>query len=125
MFPLIELCKQLISCRSITPNDAGCQLIIKERLKQLGFLCESMHFNNVDNLWAKLGANSPLIVFAGHTVVIVSLCFLGCVVMDIVYQAQVAIALLFMVCWPTTHHHLIAVLGNQATRYTWFGHLHF
>jgi len=48
--PSIELLQQLIRCRSVTPNDAGCQVILAERLKQLGFACESMPFGEVSNL---------------------------------------------------------------------------
>lgn len=66
----INLTKQLIACPSITPNDAGCQKIISERLTAIGFHCESISFNGVDNLWARYGTNAPLIVFAGHTDVV-------------------------------------------------------
>lgn len=64
------LLKQLISCPSITPNDAGCQAIISKRLQKLGFTIESLHFEGVQNLWARLGGTSPLLVFAGHTDVV-------------------------------------------------------
>lgn len=65
-----DLLKQLISCRSITPDDAGCQDIIAKRLKKLGFTIESMRFEEVDNLWARYGTEGPLLVFAGHTDVV-------------------------------------------------------
>lgn len=67
---VIELAKELISCPSITPNDTGCLKIISNRLNCVGFECESMHFGEVDNLWARYGKHSPLIVFAGHTDVV-------------------------------------------------------
>ncbi len=67
---VLELTKQLISCASVTPDDAGCQKIIATRLKKLGFHLEPMRFGDVDNLWARLGSTSPLIVFAGHTDVV-------------------------------------------------------
>lgn len=70
MNDLIPLLEQLIACPSLTPNDAGCQKIIGERLSQHGFSCESMTFDNVDNLWARYGKKSPLVVFAGHTDVV-------------------------------------------------------
>jgi succinyl-diaminopimelate desuccinylase len=66
----LNLTKQLISCPSITPNDAGCQKIIAERLAKLNFTIESMRFDDVDNLWARYGTKSPLVVFAGHTDVV-------------------------------------------------------
>ena len=68
--PVIELAQALIACPSITPNDAGCQQIISERLNALGFKCEAMRFGDVDNLWARRGTDAPLFVFAGHTDVV-------------------------------------------------------
>jgi succinyl-diaminopimelate desuccinylase len=68
--PTLELVEQLIRCPSITPNDAGCQTIISERLKKLNFKMESMRFGDVDNLFARHGTNAPLLVFAGHTDVV-------------------------------------------------------
>lgn len=70
MNELVNLLKQLISCPSVTPNDAGCQKIIRERLSALGFQCEAMRFGDVDNLWARYGNKGPLFVFAGHTDVV-------------------------------------------------------
>jgi succinyl-diaminopimelate desuccinylase len=70
MIDLIELAKKLIACPSITPNDAGCQTLISHYLTPLGFHCESMRFGQVDNLWATIGNQGPLIVFAGHTDVV-------------------------------------------------------
>ena len=66
----VELAKQLMSCPSITPDDAGCQLILIKRLQQMGFHCESFPHEGVQNLWARLGTQSPLVVFAGHTDVV-------------------------------------------------------
>ncbi len=70
MSSTLELCKELVSRPSITPDDAGCQLLMCERLSKLGFSVEAMGFENVDNFWARLGEGSPLIVFAGHTDVV-------------------------------------------------------
>lgn len=66
----VELVKQLIRCPSVTPNDAGCQKIISERLQKIGFVVEHLRFGEVDNLWARYGTKTPLIVFAGHTDVV-------------------------------------------------------
>ncbi|VAW50998.1 N-succinyl-L,L-diaminopimelate desuccinylase [hydrothermal vent metagenome] len=66
----LDLAKQLISIPSVTPDDLGCQKIIAERLKNIGFKIENFRFNKVDNLWAKFGTESPLFVFAGHTDVV-------------------------------------------------------
>jgi succinyl-diaminopimelate desuccinylase len=68
--PTLELLKELIACPSVTPHDAGCQDIISDRLKALGFDIEFMHFGEVTNLWARHGTQSPLMVFAGHTDVV-------------------------------------------------------
>src|SRR5262249_30761211 len=68
--PVVELTKALIHCPSVTPNDAGCQAILIERLEQLGFECEQLRFGEVDNLWARYGKHAPLVVFAGHTDVV-------------------------------------------------------
>lgn len=70
MSATLQLTQELIRCNSITPNDAGCQTIIAERLKNLGFYIEPMPFHDVNNLWARRGTESPLIVFAGHTDVV-------------------------------------------------------
>lgn len=69
---VVTLAEQLISCPSVSPNDAGCQKIIEERLKHSGFECEALHFVDVDNLWAKYGKGEPLVMFAGHTDVVPS-----------------------------------------------------
>lgn len=66
----LSLAKALIARRSLTPDDAGCQEILIERLKQLGFKIESMRFGNVDNFWARRGTTGPILCFAGHTDVV-------------------------------------------------------
>src|SRR3990167_3894288 len=67
---ILTLAQSLIACRSITPHDADCQKTIGYRLEKAGFTVESMRFGNVDNLWARVGNQSPLILFAGHTDVV-------------------------------------------------------
>lgn len=67
---VVELAQQLIACPSVTPQDSGCQQILREQLQRLGFQCESMRFGEVDNLWARFGTEEPLFVFAGHTDVV-------------------------------------------------------
>ncbi len=66
----IQLAKDLIARESVTPQDAGCQALLAERLGALGFDIEHLRFNEVDNLWARYGQQSPLFVFAGHTDVV-------------------------------------------------------
>ncbi len=70
MSPTLELAKELISRSSVTPNDAGCQQLIAERLIPLGFIAEPLRFGEVDNLWLRRGDSGPLFCFAGHTDVV-------------------------------------------------------
>ena len=48
----LELAKVLIARRSLTPDDAGCQDILIERLEKIGFKIARMRFGDVDNFWA-------------------------------------------------------------------------
>lgn len=66
----LALTEDLLSRPSITPDDAGCQLLLAKRLEKLGFRCEFLRFGEVENLWARLGDQEPLLVFAGHTDVV-------------------------------------------------------
>lgn len=68
--PTIELAIELIKRPSVTPDDNDCQQLIADRLSAIGFVCEHLRFENVDNLWATHGKGSPLTVFAGHTDVV-------------------------------------------------------
>ena len=68
--PTIDLLCDLIRRRSVTPDDAGCQNILRARLEAVGFSCETLQFNDVTNLWARRGAASPVLCFAGHTDVV-------------------------------------------------------
>ena len=70
MSKTLELTKELISKKSITPHDAGCQSLLANRLKNVGFNIEHLKFGDVDNLWATLGDSGPLFVFLGHTDVV-------------------------------------------------------
>jgi len=67
-----QLTEALISKRSVTPEDAGCQDLIRRRLDALGFRCETLAANGTTNLWAERdgGRPGPLFVFAGHTDVV-------------------------------------------------------
>lgn len=67
---VIELTKALINCPSITPQEAGCHDLMKNRLLKLGFQMESMPFTDVDNFWARRGDQGPLVVLAGHSDVV-------------------------------------------------------
>ena len=66
----LQLACDLIARPSITPDDAGCQDMLIERLQAIGFDCETMVFDDVTNLWARRGSAAPLLAFAGHTDVV-------------------------------------------------------
>ncbi|PLW70010.1 succinyl-diaminopimelate desuccinylase [Pseudohalioglobus lutimaris] len=66
----LELCRELISRASVTPDDAGCQALMTARLEAIGFECTALRFGDVDNLWAVRGTSGPILVFAGHTDVV-------------------------------------------------------
>ncbi|MCY9845237.1 succinyl-diaminopimelate desuccinylase [Vibrio caribbeanicus] len=68
--PTLALAKDLIRRPSVTPKDEGCQEVMIERLKALGFNIEVMVFEDTTNFWARRGTESPLFVFAGHTDVV-------------------------------------------------------
>jgi succinyl-diaminopimelate desuccinylase len=70
MSPTLQLARELISRRSVSPADGGCQEVLIPRLEALGFRVERMRFGEVDNFWARRGASGPLLCFAGHTDVV-------------------------------------------------------
>ncbi|MET0012843.1 MAG: succinyl-diaminopimelate desuccinylase [Sedimenticola sp.] len=70
MTKTLDLAIDLISRRSITPEDAGCQDVMIRRLEAIGFNIERMPFGEVENFWARRGTEGPLVAFAGHTDVV-------------------------------------------------------
>ena len=66
----LALVKQLIACRSLTPDDAGSLAIVEARLTRCGFACERIDRGGVSNLWARHGAGAPIVCFAGHVDVV-------------------------------------------------------
>jgi succinyl-diaminopimelate desuccinylase len=68
--PAIRLLEDLVRRPSVTPDDAGCQDLLIERLTPLGFACETLQFGEVTNLWARRGKSGPVLCFAGHTDVV-------------------------------------------------------
>ena len=85
---VVKLAQELIRIPSITPNDFGCQALVRNHLQPLGFECETMQFHDVTNLWCVLDGSkvsssrsvpkngdniddgNRLIVFVGHTDVV-------------------------------------------------------
>ncbi|ODT92990.1 MAG: succinyl-diaminopimelate desuccinylase [Rhodanobacter sp. SCN 67-45] len=72
MSDVLELARDLIRRRSVTPEDAGCLPLIGERLERVGFRVEHLRYGEVDNLWVTHGAAGPTLVFLGHTDVVPS-----------------------------------------------------
>ncbi|GAB2516502.1 succinyl-diaminopimelate desuccinylase [Lysobacter humi (ex Lee et al. 2017)] len=70
MSDVLKLTCDLIARPSVTPDDAGCQQLIAERLERAGFRCERLRFGEVDNLWAVHGDGGPTLVLLGHTDVV-------------------------------------------------------
>ena len=66
----LALTRELISRRSVTPDDAGCQSLIGERLKKCGFNITHLPCADVTNLWATHGRGAPVVTFLGHTDVV-------------------------------------------------------
>ncbi|HEX6295410.1 MAG TPA: succinyl-diaminopimelate desuccinylase [Burkholderiales bacterium] len=70
MREVLELARDLIARKSVTPEDGGCQEMLAARLARSGFRCEPMNFGEVSNLWARRGTDAPVVCFAGHTDVV-------------------------------------------------------
>jgi succinyl-diaminopimelate desuccinylase len=70
MSAIVDLTSDLIRRASLTPDDAGCQPLIAERLTRAGFAIEHLRYGDVDNLFATHGAGDPVLVFLGHTDVV-------------------------------------------------------
>ncbi|QBR83897.1 succinyl-diaminopimelate desuccinylase [Legionella israelensis] len=67
---LQSILTKLVSFPSLTPEDAGCQNYMIDYLKKLGFECIQLNNQPVSNFFARIGQDSPLLVFAGHTDVV-------------------------------------------------------
>ena len=72
MSKTLNLTKELMSKKSITPLDEGCQELLISHLELLGFKIEKMPYGKVKNFYARKGHEAPLLVFAGHTDVVPS-----------------------------------------------------
>ena len=73
MSAAVELTKELVRRKSVSPDDAGCQDLLIARLEPLGFDIHRLRFGEVDNFWAiRRGGPGPVLCFAGHTDVVPS-----------------------------------------------------
>ena len=66
----LALARTLIARPSVTPEDAGCQALVAERLAPLGFVAETLTRGETTNLWLRRGTEAPVLAFAGHTDVV-------------------------------------------------------
>jgi succinyl-diaminopimelate desuccinylase len=66
----VKFAAELIQCPSVTPKDAGALDLLQAELETLGFSCTRYPFEEVDNLYARLGSNAPNFCYAGHTDVV-------------------------------------------------------
>ena len=74
MSETLDLACALIELASITPDDAGCQLLLDDRLSKLGFEAEWLPFGEVNNVIYTHGQGNqqgePSLWFLGHTDVV-------------------------------------------------------
>ena len=70
MRPTLELSCALIERASVTPDDAGCQRLLADRLEPLGFNTEWIQFGDVSNVIFTHGQAAPSLWFLGHTDVV-------------------------------------------------------
>jgi succinyl-diaminopimelate desuccinylase len=66
----LELARELVRAPSVTPEDAGCQRILTDRLQALGFAVHDLSSGPVRNFYARFGAARPIVCLAGHTDVV-------------------------------------------------------
>ena len=71
----LAFAQALIRCPSVTPEEGGALGVVADALKQAGFTISRPVFSerdtpDVENLYARYGTKSPLLVFAGHTDVV-------------------------------------------------------
>jgi len=70
-----QILRDLIRCPSVTPEEGGALAYLAERTQALGFCAERVTFSDentpdVENLYTRLGAEGPHLMFAGHTDVV-------------------------------------------------------
>jgi succinyl-diaminopimelate desuccinylase len=70
MSQTLELTRNLMARRSVTPADEGCQELMMARLAAAGFTVEQLRYGSVENFWARRGSGGPVFCFAGHTDVV-------------------------------------------------------
>jgi succinyl-diaminopimelate desuccinylase len=71
----VAIARDLVRCRSVTPDEGGALNFLQGLLEQAGFAVHRAVFTEpgtapVDNLYARIGTAKPNLVFAGHTDVV-------------------------------------------------------
>jgi succinyl-diaminopimelate desuccinylase len=71
----VAIARDLIRCRSVTPDEGGALDYLQEVLGRAGFAVHRATFAEpgtapVDNLYARIGIERPNLMFAGHTDVV-------------------------------------------------------
>ena len=71
----VTIARDLIRCRSVTPDEGGALAYLQALLSRAGFEAHRAIFTEpgtapVDNLYARIGTSRPNLLFAGHTDVV-------------------------------------------------------
>ena len=71
----VAIARNLIRCRSVTPEDGGALAYLQDTLGKAGFAVYRATFAEpgtapIENLYARIGSEKPNLVFAGHTDVV-------------------------------------------------------
>jgi succinyl-diaminopimelate desuccinylase len=71
----VAIARDLVRCRSITPEEGGALAYLQQLLEQAGFNVHRVIFAEpgtapVENLFARIGTKKPNLMFAGHTDVV-------------------------------------------------------
>ena len=71
----IAIARDLLRCRSVTPDEGGALVYLQRVLEQGGFTVRRTVFTEpgttpIDNLYARIGTTQPNLMFAGHTDVV-------------------------------------------------------
>lgn len=69
------IARDLVRCRSVTPDEGGALGYLENVLKKTGFTVERVTFSepgtpDIENLYARIGDAPPHLTFAGHTDVV-------------------------------------------------------
>lgn len=68
----VQILQKLLSFKSITPEDDGCQNFLSTIFTKIGLKTEQLDFKNIKNLWAETNYKNikESILFMGHTDVV-------------------------------------------------------